>query len=313
MSDAGQLIGVPLVAELPAPRVIAEGLSFPEGPVALSDESVLVVEMRRGTISCCGRDGSVSVVADVGGGPNGAAIGPDGHLYVCNNGGRSSQSARQPSIQVVDLDTGRFWDLYVECDGIPFGSPNDLVFDETGNFWFTDLRGNSIYYASPDGRSVERALERVANPNGVGLAPDGSSLYWAQTHTRQVMRRRLLAPGKLRPSPGYGINALLETGSVDPDSLVVGLPGGQELDSLAVEADGSVCVGTLVDSGITVVDPSGGVREKYVLPPDLADGAVTNICFGGSDMCTAYLTLSVTGRLVECRWPRPGLPLCFNS
>ena len=68
-------------------RDIATGLQFPEGPIAMPDGSVLVVEIRRGTLSRCTADGKVEVVADLGGGPNGAAIGPDGACYVVNNGG----------------------------------------------------------------------------------------------------------------------------------------------------------------------------------------------------------------------------------
>jgi gluconolactonase len=160
---------------------------------------------------------------------------------------------------------------------------------------------------------IERAIDGVLSPNGIALSPDGSTLYWAQTHTRQVMRRRLDGPGKLVPSPGYSIQALIQKGAVDRDGLVVGLPGAQALDSMAVEAGGRICVGTLLESGVTVVDPSGAVAEKHVLPRELDDGAVTNICFGGPDLCDAYVTLSLTGRLIRCRWPRPGLRLAFQS
>ena len=59
-------------------RELATGLQFPEGPVAMADGSVLVVEIKRGTLTRVGAAGDVDVVADLGGGPNGAAIGPDG-------------------------------------------------------------------------------------------------------------------------------------------------------------------------------------------------------------------------------------------
>jgi gluconolactonase len=90
------------------------------------------------------------------------------------------------------------------------------------------------------------------------------------------------------------------------------VPDAMELDSLAVDGQGSVCVGTLIDSGITVVDPDG-TFERYTLPPAFDDPMVTNICFGGPDLQTAYLTLSFTGRLARCRWPRPGLRLNFQQ
>ena len=66
---------------------IASGLRFPEGPVAMPDGSFLVVEIERGTLTRIGADGTISYIAKPGGGPNGAAIGPDGRCYVCNNGG----------------------------------------------------------------------------------------------------------------------------------------------------------------------------------------------------------------------------------
>jgi gluconolactonase len=291
-------------------QVLAAGLAFPEGPVVLPDGSVTVVEIRKGVVTQVS-GGSATAIAYVGGGPNGAALGPDGNLYICNNGGRSAEHMRHPCIQRLDLRSGEVVELYRDCGARTLASPNDLVFDETGMMWFTDLRGHAIYYASPDGDAIACLIDRVPSPNGIGLSPGQDVLYWAQTHTRQVLRRTLTGPGQVADSPGCSIAALLEHGQVDRHSVVAGLDGVQELDSLAVEADGSICVGTLVDSGITVIDPAGFVREKFILPPALADGAVTNICFGGEDRSTAFITLSHTGRLISCRWPRPGLALSF--
>ncbi len=297
--------------ELQGVEVRAEGLGFPEGPVAMPDGSVILTEISRGRLARVGADRAVSVVADVGGGPNGIAVGPDGALYVCNNGGGSRASTSPPSIQRVDPDTGAIDLLYSECEGRPFTSPNDLVFDAAGGFWFTDLGGGAIYYGRPDGTSVSRALHGLRSPNGVGLSPDGDVLYWAETFTRQVHRRRLREPGQIVPAVSYSVQSMMGGATPDPWTLLVGLPGAQELDSLAVDSSGAVCVGTLLESGVTVVRPDGAY-EKFTLPDHLADRAVTNICFGGADLQTAYLTCSVTGRLVSCRWPCPGLQLAFQ-
>jgi gluconolactonase len=292
-------------------RVLGEGLRFPEGPVALADGSVLLGEIEAGRLARVAADGSSTVVADVGGGPNGLARGPDGAIYVCNNGG--FDGGQPGSIQRVELDSGRVDVLYTECDGRPLGRPNDLVFDRTGNFWFTDPGRNAIYYASPDGASIRRVIHRAIHlPNGIGLSPDETILYWAQTYTRQVQRRRLSAPGEAVPSLGHTFLAWRD-GAGDPWALLAGLPGAQELDSLAIDSSGAVCVGTITDSGITVVSADGSSVEKYTLPESVADRAVTNICFGGPDLQTAYLTLSLTGRLVSCRWPRAGLRLNFQD
>ena len=298
---------------------ITSGLQFPEGPVVLADGTVLVVEIRRGTLTRVGPDGSQEIVAALGGGPNGAAIGPDGKVYVCNNGGFEWQEAgpivvpgNQPagysggSIQRVDLDSGEFVTLYTECGGHPLRGPNDLVFDAAGGFWFTDHGKNrerdrdrgGLYYARPDGEHIREVVYPLDSPNGVGLSPDGRRVYAAETHTGRVFYWDLAGPGEIEPylaSPNQG-------------HLLAGLPGLQLLDSLAVDAEGNVCVATIVNGGITSISPDGAKVEHTSLP----DPLTTNICFGGDDLRRAYITLSGTGRLVAMDWPTAGLELCFN-
>ena len=299
--------------ELVDVQVVADGLAFPEGPVALADGSVIVVEIHAGLITRCMPDGAKEVIAEVGGGPNGAAIGPDGALYVCNNGGPRSRQPHPPAIQRVDLMTGEWEALYLEADGTPLVAPNDIVFDTEGGFWFTDMKGGAILYARPDGSAIERVVDDASFPNGIGLSPDGTELYWAQTFTRQLMRRRVLAPGVIEQSPGMSVSSLLRKGGLDPWSLVVGLPGCIELDSMAIDSRGRICVGALVDSGIVVADPLKGSWELRRLPASMADGAVTNICFGGDDGRTAFITASEHGRLIASQWDVPGAPLAFTT
>ena len=118
-------------------REIASGLQFPEGPVAMDDGSVLLVEIARGTLSRVTPDGEVQVVADLGGGPNGAALGPDGAVYVCNNGGfrwtTEADGCHRPigqaedysggRIERVDLATGRFERLFDSVEGARAARP----------------------------------------------------------------------------------------------------------------------------------------------------------------------------------------------
>ena len=298
-------------------RELASGLQFPEGPVALDDGSVLLVEIARGTLTRVGTDGSVEVVAELGGGPNGAALGPDGAMYITNNGGCFTwdemlgftlPGAVPPgwtggSIQRVDLRTGAFTTLYTESSGRALRAPNDLVFDDHGGFWFTDhgvrLERSSdrtgIHYAKADGSGCEELIFPLDAPNGVGLSPDGARLYAAETHTGRVSYWNLSGPGTVaRDNPiGHG------------GHLLAGLPGLQLLDSLAVDGEGWVCVGTLVNGGITAISPDGSTVDHTPLP----DPLVTNICFGGNDLRTAFCTLSATGQLVSFDWPRPGLRL----
>jgi gluconolactonase len=304
---------------VPAFREIASGLAFPEGPIACSDGSLLLVEIRRGTLTRVAPDGRCEVVAECGGGPNGAAVGPDGAVYVTNNGGfewheiagrlfpgEQPASYRGGSIQRVDLRSGKVETLYTSCGDVPLRGPNDLVFDRTGGFWFTDLGKTrprdrdrtGIFYATADGKHIrEMAFPIDGGPNGIGLSPAGDRVYVAETYTGRVSFWELSGPGEIRRNP------------ISPNGghLLVDLHEGELLDSLALDADGNVCVATLVKGGITVVTPSGAHRRV-----DTDDPLTTNICFGGKDLRTAYITLSSSGRLVACDWERPGLRLAFE-
>jgi gluconolactonase len=296
-------------------EVLAEGLQFPEGPIAMPDGSIVLVEIARGTLTRVW-NGRSEVIATVGGGPNGAAIGPDGAVYICNNGGfewrtvngllvpvRAAPDYTTGRIERVDLATGRFERLYESCNGERLGGPNDIVFDRTGGFWFTDMgksfarqRDHSaLFYARPDGSHLHRAVYPAVSFNGVGLSPDESVVYCNDTETQKLWAFDIVEPGKLAPF------SLGRRGRV-----VCTLPGHQLLDSLAVEANGNVCAATLLNGGITIFAPDG-TFEHVALP----DPMTTNICFGGADLRDAYITLSGTGKLVRARWPRPGLKLNF--
>ncbi len=298
---------------------IASGLRFPEGPVAMPDGSVVLVEIERQMLSRVSPSGDVSVIAQLGGGPNGAAIGPDGRCYVCNNGGFAwhqrgnsavpglqDESYQGGSIQAVNLETGAFETLYTHSDQDQLRGPNDMVFDAHGGFWFTDLgktrrrdmdRG-FICYAKADGSECREVIRAMATPNGIGLSPDGARLYAAETIPGRVWWWDITEPGQVR---------IERTGTVNRGYLLVGLPGYQEFDSLAVDGEGHVCVATLHNGGITVISPDGSRVEHVPMP----DPTTTNICFGGRDLRTAYITLSESGRLVSMRWPRPGLALNY--
>ena len=302
-----------------AQTILAEGLLFPEGPVAMRDGSILFVEMRAGKIRRVDANGELSVVADCGGGPNGAAIGPDGALYVCNNGGSSYSlghfAATGPaanyeggSIQRVDLNTGETTVLFERCNGHRLSAPNDLVFDKYGGFYFTDFgkkRARSrdhggLYYALPDGSFISEIAYPIQAANGVGLSSDGTTVYVAETETSRLWAFDVAEPGCIKklgfPSPHGG-------------RLVCGLPGFQRFDSLALDAHGNICVATLMTGHISVIAPSGELLRQVKFP----DSYVTNICFGGTDLRTAYVTLSETGRLVSVPWPEQGLELNFNA
>jgi gluconolactonase len=298
-------------------QILASGFGFAEGPVVMPDGAVVLTDIKEGCVWRVAADGTKTVLARSGGGPNGLAIGPDGALYCTNNGGGLYRPdhfmALGPapdyaggSIQRIDPGTGAVRTLYTECNGHRLSAPNDLVFDKEGGFWFTHLgkryartrEHGGLYYALPDGSRIIEAANPILSANGVGLSPDGRVVYVADTEPARLWAFDIEAPGKVRkhpfPSPHGG-------------RFVAGLPGYQRFDSLALQANGDICVATLVTGCITVIAPDGRVVREVAMP----DTHPTNICFGGPDRRTAYITLSETGRLGATEWPEAGLGLNF--
>lgn len=300
--------------------VVAQGLRFPEGPVAMPDGSVILVEIADGRITRCFPDGTRTTMASPGGGPNGLAMGPDGKLYCCNNGGFNYHE--HPSgllipngqaddysggrIERIDVETGAVEILYKDGDfGCVLRGPNDIVFDQHGGFWFTDHGKNrprerdvtGIFYAKADGLHLEEVIFPSENPNGIGLSPDGNTLYAAETYTCRLMAFRITAPGKVDQTGGFG-----------GAGIPLYRPAGYKFfDSLGVEECGNICVATIGESGISVISPAGELVEFVSTP----DPFTTNICWGGADSKTAFVTLSGTGQLIAIPWARPGLKLAY--
>jgi gluconolactonase len=282
-------------------EIIAEGLAFPEGPVVMADGSAIVVESFGGRITRCWK-GRKETVCEIGDGPNGGAIGPDGALYVCNNGGITdfARTDRVGRIERVDLATGRFERVYDACGGKPIGAPNDLMFDRDGNLWFTDLgrlevhgkQYGGLYCCRPDGSSITQIMDGALSYNGVGISPDMTTVYVADTFQARV----------------YAFERKLE---VQKPRFVTTVPGPVSVDSLAMSAAGNVCVATISEEtggAISTVTPDGRVSSIATDDP-----FTTNIAFGGDDMRDAYITLSMKGIVAKVRWPEPGMRLVYNA
>ena len=304
--------------------IITDELNFPEGPIYLNDDSVLLVEIARGTLTKVFMNGKKEILCELGGGPNGAAIGPDGYCYICNNGGfewdvskdkkfmrpiLQSKTYKNGRIEKVNLKSGKFQTLYDSCNDIPLNGPNDIVFDKKGNFWFTDLgkvrdrtmdRG-AIYWAKADGSKIKEVIHPFMTPNGIGLSPDEKTLYVAETEGGKLYSYQIIGEGEVKK---------MDFPSSVNGGILMNIEGGlKRFDSLAVEKNGYVCVGTLVDGGISVISPSSGLVEFW----SLDDPYITNICFGGDYFKTAFITASYQGMLLKANWHREGLKLNFHT
>src|SRR5690606_29537186 len=245
-------------------EVIATGLQFPEGPIVMPDGSVILVEIKRKTLTRVWK-GRQEVIADIGGGPNGAAIGPDGAVYITNNGGfeyhdmggltipgHAAADYVTGRIERVDLSTGKVERLYDKVGDNKLSGPNDLVFDKAGNIWFSDLgktyprtidRGG-IYFCKTNGSLIKEAAYGATGINGIGLSPDEKIVYGAETETGKLWAFDITGEGEVALGP---LGAIGRCVAVQPYHCF--------FDSLAVQANGDVCVATILNGGITTITP----------------------------------------------------------
>ena len=113
-------------------------------------------------------------------------------------------------IERVDLETGAVESSIETAGEVPLKGPNDLVFDRHGGFYFSDLgkvraremdRG-AVYYAKADGSVITEVAFPMVTPNGVGLSPDGTTLYVAETEAARLWAFDIVEPGVVRKSRG---------------------------------------------------------------------------------------------------------------
>lgn len=295
-------------------RALAEGLAFPESPIACDDGSVLVSEMAAGRISRVRPDGSMATLAETGGGPNGVGQLPDGRLIVCQNGGSKfgvgpwpydfdgcamlfrpigpADEPVTPQLQLVDV-TGNVSTLttdFLARDGrrYPLVRPSDICVDDQGGFYVTDggtTHGRSramtgLLYGTAEGDLTEVVFP-LEMPNGIALSPDGTKVYVAETRTRRIWEFALDGPGSTRRARGL---------ATVPSSGPLNVGGA---DGLCVDGDGRILAATLGTGGVTVFSPDGELLGA--IPAD--DPLTTNMTLT-ADGATMYMTLASTGRLI---------------
>lgn len=288
-----------------APHVLTDGLQFPEGPVWGPDGTLCVTEITGGRITAIAPDGSKRTFAETGGAPNGAALGPDGYLYVTNNGGKNPGY-----IQRIDTH-GKVEKLYEHCDGQPFQGPNDLVMDTHGGFYFTDpgplsregTKFGHLYYARRDGSSVKRMQYLFLLPNGIALTPDDATLIVLESLTSRVWAIPIESPGVLAQ-----VDAGARSGSPrfwPVSALLATVPQPAAPDGMCVDQAGNLLICAHNSGMVSVYAPDGTPLAQIAVE----DHRLTNCCFGGGDFQTLYITESGLGRVVTVRWERPGLRL----
>jgi gluconolactonase len=280
---------------MPEPRVLAENIGFAEGPVWTRGGRLLVTSISHGVIYEIVENAAPAVVAKTGGGPNGMTEGPDGRLYVTQNGGifgasGESRTKAAPGIQVIEGDGAV---RHIASEGL--GAPNDLCFGPDGRLYFTDPRG----WARPDevqpGRVFAMTLDGAPQvlaegpsfTNGIAFGPDASRLVVAVTFERRVLVYPVLAGGLGEPE---------EFCRIEP-----GMP-----DGICFDAEGRLYVAATVAEDVQVFDTRGHCIERL---PCGEQSLITNCCFGGQDGRTLFVTDARRERVLAFDLDVEGLPL----
>lgn len=256
---------------------LASGIGFTEGPVWHESEGLLVTSMSRGLLYRVDLGGGESAVwAETGGGPNGLALGPDGAVYVAQNGSATikSRSERPAPAGVQVVRDGRVVDLATEhCV-----APNDLVLAPDGRIYFTDPTAGPPRVSTLDLERgvVQTALEGIDFPNGLAFGLNPEELFVADSRTGSIFRC---------PVTGAGIGT---------PEVFASAPGGNP-DGIAFDADGNLYVALFATDEIAVFDTRG---TRVASLPTGAGSKPTNCCFAGPGLRTLVVTAASGGRVL---------------
>lgn len=283
-------------------EVVVDGIRFGEGPVWCPDGtpagagSLVVTSVADGVLHrVWPQEQRAELLADTGGGANGAALAADGSILVTQNGGFDFAATGlfddppQPKPAAPGLQLARPDGTVSYLAATGFHAPNDLCVADDGTVYFTDPGhwpppdppiGRVMAYRR-DGR-VTVAADGFTYCNGIALDPDG--------HLVVVERQ--------------GLQRLLPDGGREWVIEVLGPGAG---DGFCVDTEGRFYVASTMEHGVRVVDPDGTIVDFLEIA---GEGLTTNCCFGGPDLRTLYATDALPGRVVAWEhMPTPGLPL----
>ncbi|WP_201446845.1 SMP-30/gluconolactonase/LRE family protein [Burkholderia gladioli] len=257
--------------------------SFLEGPVWDPAGHLFVTDIPHGRIFRISANGEWELVVQYEGEPNGMKRYDDSHLLITDY---------RNGLMLLDIERGAVRPFLERRNSERFRGVNDLSFDSRGNLYFTD-QGQSglhdptgrVYRLSPDGK-LDMLLGNCPSPNGLVLSPDEKVLFVGMTRGNSVWRVPLQADGSVSKVGQF----FTSYGPSGPDGLTV-------------DNDGRILVANPGLGYVWVLNHRG---EPVEVLTNSAGTSLTNLCFGGQDMKTLYMTESVSGTVLKTRMKTAG-------
>jgi gluconolactonase len=261
-----------IIATGAQPRLVAKQFKFTEGPAVDKAGNVFFTDQPNNKIWKYGTDGKLSVFLDKAGRSNGLYFDKKGHLLACADENNQLWSIGPDGKATVLLDN---------VQGHRLNGPNDLWVDpKTEGIYFTDpyyqreywtrtvpdpaIGGQKVYLLAKGRKEPVVVDDKLQQPNGIIGTPDGKQLYVADIQANKTYRYQIGADGTLS-----GRQLFVEQGS----------------DGMTIDSQGNVY---LTGKGVTVYNPAGKQIEHIDIPAEWT----ANICFGGKDRKTLFITAS---------------------
>ncbi len=251
-----------------------------EGPACDREGNVYAVSFaRKPTIGRVTPDGKGEIFVEMPEGSlgNGIRFDRKGMMFVADHTGHT--------ILLVDPKTRK---INVFAHEPTMNQPNDIAISKDGTLWASDPNwANStgqIWRIDTKGK-ITKAASDMGTTNGIDVSPDGKTLYVNETIQRNVW--------------AFHIE---RNGSLTCKRLLIQFPDFG-MDGMRCDVDGNLYITRHGKGTVAIVTPQGKVLGEI----DVLGKLPTNICFGGTDGRTAYVTEVEHGRLVQFRTDRPGL------
>ncbi len=251
-----------------------------EGPACDREGNIYAVSFaRKPTIGRISPDGKGEVFLEMPNGSlgNGIRFDRDGTMFVADYTGHSilrvNPNTRKIDVFAHEGSMNQPNDIAISADGTIWASDPDWA-KSTGQVWRVDRNGK-----------VTRVAGDMGTTNGIDVSPDGKTLYVNETIQRNVW--------------AFTIE---HDGSLSGKRLLIQFPDFG-MDGMRCDIDGNLYITRHGKGTVAAVSPAGKVFKEI----DVLGKMPTNICFGGPDGRTAYVTEAEQGRLVQFRTDRPGL------